>query len=99
MLGMNWLKRKLKKNMTPLQRPYAAKMSRQLSFIYAFLGWNFVAVLIYMTFKSHIPEGPGKSKQILFFFFCFYLKKYSLNFGQKIFCFFFLQIFYYFIRN
>ncbi|XP_051160769.1 uncharacterized protein LOC127281210 [Leptopilina boulardi] len=65
MLGMNWLKRKLKKNMTPLQRPYAAKMSRRLSFIYAFLGWNFVAVLIYMTFKSHIPEGPGKTQRYL----------------------------------
>ncbi|XP_043471884.1 uncharacterized protein LOC122504732 [Leptopilina heterotoma] len=65
MLGMNWLKRKLKTKMAPIEHKYAQKMTRRLSGIYAFLGWNFVSLFLYWTFKQHIPEGPGKTQKYL----------------------------------
>lgn len=65
MLGMNWLKRKLKTKMTPVEHKLAQKMTRRLSFAYAFLGWNFVSLLLYWTFKQHIPDGAGRTQRYL----------------------------------
>ena len=64
MFGMNWLKPLIKKRMNPITPEVARKKIHNLSMTYAFLGWNFVAFMLYLTWKKAIPEGADKSKYI-----------------------------------
>ena len=65
MFGFRWLIRRLKKRMTPIPQQQARLMANRIALLYAFFGWQFVAVMIYLTWKKNIPDGPDKCKRIL----------------------------------
>lgn len=51
--------------MTPVPEHRARKTVERLSMVYAFLGWNFVTILLYFTWSKHIPEGPERLSKII----------------------------------
>ncbi|XP_033217301.1 uncharacterized protein LOC117173042 [Belonocnema kinseyi] len=63
MFGLNWLKPILRRKMKPIPQDRAKKALSTLTLTYVFLGWNFVSLLLYLTWKKSIPEGPEKVRK------------------------------------